>query len=210
MVRQAHHDVFGVIAIPDIVLFGSITNILTHPMTIVTRTGDNGETGLYGNERTPKHSPRIEAIGSVDELNALLGVTLAQNTLPKHIHEQLTLLQHRLFRLGADLAAASDDAKVPRITEEQVHELEEWINTLEQGLPPLRTFILPGGARGGAALHHLRAVCRRAERRAIQLAQTEQVNLQARIFLNRLSDYLFLAARSVNWDEGAEETEVQY
>lgn len=178
-------------------------------MSIVTRTGDDGETGLVGNRRVSKADPRMHAIGSVDELNALLGVVAAQN-LPESLRVQCTRLQHKLFTLGADLAAPDASTQVPRISAVDVREIDEWIATLEDSLPPLASFILPGGSHAGALLHHARTVCRRAERWVVELGQYETVPREIGVFLNRLSDYLFLAAREANRAAGAGEEIVEY
>lgn len=179
-------------------------------MSIVTKTGDSGETGLVGNRRVSKADTRMHAIGTVDELNALLGVVLAERTLSDTMKSGLTRIQNKLFTLGADLATPDAVMKVPRITPEHVRELEEWITALESTLPPLSAFILPGGSRAGSLLHHARTVCRRAERHVVALAKEELTNVHAQIYLNRLSDLLFLLARTVNRENGVGEVEVEY
>lgn len=181
-------------------------------MSIVTRTGDKGETGLYGTKRIAKDSPRIETTGTVDELNAEIGMVLAyDNRLPLTLLTQLMTLQHRLFQLGADLATPMEaKTKVKRIDLQHIEELEKWTFALEDDLPPLRAFILPGGSKLNAMLHIARTVCRRAERDAVSLSKTENINLNIIIYLNRLSDFLFLAARKVSAVWGDKETEVEY
>ncbi len=176
-------------------------------MSIVTRTGDSGETGLVGGARISKADARMHAIGTVDELNALLGVVLAE-ALPEEMASPLRRVQNALFTLGADLAAPDPSLKVPRITEEHVNALEDWIADREAFLPPLTAFILPGGSRPGALLHHARTVCRSAERWVVALGTDS--NAQSRIYLNRLSDLLFLLARAVNRERGVEEVGVEY
>lgn len=178
-------------------------------MSIVTKTGDNGTTGLLGGLRVSKASPRLHAYGTVDELNAILGLVLAEKHLSHSLHDHLTFLQHTLFRLGADLSAPAS-LHTERITRENVTNLEEWIAILEQNLPPLQNFIVPGGCRSAALLHHARTVCRHAERWVVTVTEQEEINTWARIFLNRLSDYLFLAARSVNRERGQTERIVEY
>lgn len=163
-------------------------------MSIVTRTGDNGTTGLFGGSRLPKTDPRIEAIGTVDELNAALGVALATDGLPSVLSAQILRIQTILFTLGADLAAPDAQVHTERLLPAHAALLEEWIASLEHSLPPLRTFILPGGSPAAAQLHLARAICRRAERTLIAVNAHPE---HGRIFLNRLSDYLFLAARHV-------------
>src|SRR5262245_1721610 len=134
-------------------------------MKIYTKTGDQGETGLFGGQRVPKNSLRIHAIGDVDELNALLGVCRSHDNPPADIKKILSELQHELFALGADLATPLDSkAKISRMNAAHVERLEAHIDRLETGLKPLRNFILPGGSPLAAHLHLARAVCRRAER----------------------------------------------
>ncbi len=179
-------------------------------MSIVTRTGDNGETGLVGGKRIPKSDLRLHTYGTVDELNAMLGMILTGPEVTGNRRDQLQRLQHLLFRLGADLASPMDVTKTRRIEPTHVKEIEKWIDTLERVLPPLTAFILPGGSKAGSLLHFARTITRRAERWAVALSVSEPVNKEAIVFLNRLSDYLFLAARQVNRDAGMEETTVVY
>ena len=157
---------------------------------IYTRTGDDGTTGLADGSRLAKDSSRVAAMGDLDELNANLGVVLA-NPLPDAIRDTLVDAQHALFDIGAELAmpAASivDDARVEA--------LEAALDALNADLPPLREFILPGGGASAGAAHVARAVCRRAERGLVALARNEPVNEASRRYVNRLSDYLFVAAR---------------
>ncbi|MDD5623331.1 MAG: cob(I)yrinic acid a,c-diamide adenosyltransferase [Candidatus Peribacteraceae bacterium] len=169
---------------------------------ISTGTGDNGETALLTGKRVSKASARLHAIGSVDELAACLGVVLVEE-LPSPLRDQLLSIQRALFRVGADLAVPIG-GKVPvkRVEAEQVRELEEWSLALERLLPKLQRFILPAGSRVAALLHQARAVCRRGERWVAALRETEQVNGHLLTYLNRLSDYLFLAAREVNRAQG--------
>lgn len=190
------------------------------PMSIVTRTGDSGETGYIGGKRVSKADVRLHAIGSVDELNALLGVVLSNPSLPSVLRAPLATVQHRLFRLGAELAAPEGIDKVParpkgrsggpRIEAAHAAEVERWIGELEPALPPLSAFIVPGGAEAGARLHHARTVCRRAERWVVALSEREPVHGKAIVFLNRLGDYLFLAAREANRQGGSGETRAAY
>jgi cob(I)alamin adenosyltransferase len=163
-------------------------------MRIYTRTGDLGETGLYGDQRVRKSNLRIEALGEVDEANAALGV--ARTHTPRPVDSLLEILQHRLFDLGADLATPGAQG---RITEAHVEALEQAIDRLERDLQPLRAFILPGGVEAAAALHLARTVVRRAERAIARLADAgEAVDPLALKFLNRMSDLLFVAARHAN------------
>jgi cob(I)alamin adenosyltransferase len=170
---------------------------------IYTRGGDGGETSLGSGERVPKDDPRIEACGDVDELNAVLGVALARGAPP----DPLERVQNDLFDLGADLSVPLSDTKRERlrVTAEQVAWLEGLCDEANADLPPLRSFILPGGSETAALLHLARTVCRRAERRVVALAVREEVNPEVRAYLNRLSDLLFILARAGNAETGAEE-----
>ena len=175
-------------------------------MKIYTRTGDTGETGLFGGPRVPKDAQRIEAYGTVDELNAMLGLARSAG-LPKTVDAIVTTAQNELFELGAELATPpSHGSDAARITAAHVTRIESSIDELEQQLPQLKTFILPGGSQGAATLHVARCVCRRAERASVRLAATEHVSSHVLAYLNRLSDLLFVAARATNQSAGAEET----
>lgn len=179
-------------------------------MTIVTRTGDTGTTGLVGGTRVSKADLRIAAVGAVDELNALLGVVRCEK-LPNDLNVALETIQHRLFTLGADVASPmTTKARTERIRAPHVSVLDAWIGRMEPNLPPLTQFILPSGHRSGALLHHARTVCRRAERGVVALAQAEEVNPEAIVYLNRLSDLLFIAARMANAAVGHTEETVRY
>jgi cob(I)alamin adenosyltransferase len=165
-------------------------------MKIYTKTGDQGTTGLYGGKRVPKDSPRIAAYGDVDELNAILGVARAETT-HEAIRKTLAEIQSTLFTLGAQLASPKPDPKIPVITSAQVDGLERQIDVINETLSPMRNFILPGGSKTSAFLHLGRTVCRRAERSAVHLASLpgEPVEHWVLIYLNRLSDFLFILAR---------------
>ncbi len=178
-------------------------------MSIVTKTGDDGSTGIVGTARLAKSHDRIHAYGTVDELNALLGVVLAEGHLPQDVQSGIERIQHELFTLGADLAAPLPIA-VPRITDAHIAMLEEQIVLWEQQLPELQNFILPGGSKAGALLHHARTVCRRAERWMVALKHSEPLSEPALRYGNRLSDYLFLAARVCNRHNGQNEQAVRY
>lgn len=180
--------------------------------SIVTKTGDDGTTALIGGVRVVKSHPRTEAYGTVDELNALIGLVLAeQDDLSLSLLSPLTRIQHTLFRVGAALANAGKPQAVPGITEQHIVALEEWIIELEPLLPPQRAFLLPGGSRVGAILHHARTVCRRAERCVVALHATgTAVPPLLTTYINRLSDFLFIAARISNLLEQKEEVQVQY
>ncbi|HSF32056.1 MAG TPA: cob(I)yrinic acid a,c-diamide adenosyltransferase [Candidatus Tectomicrobia bacterium] len=169
-------------------------------MKIYTKTGDKGETSLFAGGRVYKDAPRVEAYGTVDELNACLGMICAQ--LPDDdVLECLRRIQTELFDLGADLAtplAATTRKEIPRAREAQTLRLEACIDRYSEGLPELTQFILPSGSPPGAALHFARTVCRRAERRVVALSRTEEINSEIIRYLNRLSDLLFVLARVVN------------
>lgn len=176
-------------------------------MKIYTRTGDDGTTGLLGPGRVLKSAARVEAYGQVDELNAVLGVARARGA--GALDADLAEIQSQLFQLGAELATTSPDllAKLARIGDPDVAALERAIDRLDAALPPLRHFILPGGAPFAAELHHARTVCRRAERVLVALAQRESVEPRLVVYLNRLADLLFMMARSSNHEAGVAETE---
>ncbi|MBN2499807.1 MAG: cob(I)yrinic acid a,c-diamide adenosyltransferase [Anaerolineales bacterium] len=174
---------------------------------IYTRKGDDGTTALGTTRRVPKDHVRIQAYGTVDELNALLGMALAQG-LSDRLAETLPTIQNTLFHLGSDLAFPEEDEKkvaVPRIEQRHVDGLEALIDELNDVVGPLQNFILPGGAPGAAALQLARTVCRRAERAVTTLMQTEQVGLQVLAYLNRLSDLLFVMGRYENHQKGIAE-----
>jgi cob(I)alamin adenosyltransferase len=175
-------------------------------MKIYTKTGDKGETALFGGERVPKDALRIEAYGSVDELNCELGVI---RSMKPHtaVDAVLGKLQHQLFELGADLATpkAHQSPLIPRIKPSHAAQLEKTIDTLEKSLQPLKTFILPGGSSIASHLHLARTVCRRAERSVVRLSRNEDIGDAVIIYLNRLSDLLFVLARYANHVEGHEE-----
>jgi cob(I)alamin adenosyltransferase len=174
---------------------------------IYTRTGDQGTTALAAGGRRPKHDLRIEAYGTVDETNACLGM-VRLHTAGHEIDPMLGRIQNDLFDLGSDLATVETDKPLPyeplRITQGQVERLEQEIDRLNGDLAPLRSFVLPGGTAAAAALHVARTVCRRAERRVVELASRseEKVSPEAVRYLNRLSDFLFVASRYIN-DKGA-------
>ena len=179
-------------------------------MKIYTRTGDAGETGLFGGTRVKKSDPRVAAYGDVDEVNACLGVVLAQSDLSAEISDLLVHIQKDLFAIGARLADPAERiadrvAKVA-VGEGDIQRLEGWIDRFEADLPPLRKFILPGGSAPGAQLHLARTVCRRAERAIVGLGAAS-VDTHVVVYINRLSDLLFVLARAVNHRAGQTETE---
>ncbi|MFH0770878.1 MAG: cob(I)yrinic acid a,c-diamide adenosyltransferase [Candidatus Peregrinibacteria bacterium] len=178
-------------------------------MSIVTRTGDDGTTGLIGGGRISKASARMHVTGSVDELNAVLGLVVAEKDLSPDCFVQLLLVQQVLFAAGADIASPSPSSQgTRRILPVDVSMVETWIQKLEKQLPPLKRFIRPNGGRTGSLLHLARTVCRRAERWVVSVSESEEVNPLLLKYLNRLSDYFFLAARSEGRRMGMEEVEV--
>ncbi|MGH3037680.1 MAG: cob(I)yrinic acid a,c-diamide adenosyltransferase [Gaiellaceae bacterium] len=166
---------------------------------IYTRAGDAGETSLGDGSRVPKTDLRIEAYGTVDELNSFVGHALAGD-LPDEFRPWLEQVQNDLFDLGADLSVPLEDVRRERlrVTTEQVERLEELCDLVNERLEPLKSFVLPGGTESSARLHVARAVCRRAERLAVALAAEHDVNPAALAYLNRLSDLLFILARAAN------------
>jgi cob(I)alamin adenosyltransferase len=160
---------------------------------IYTRTGDDGTTGLGDGSRTDKDSLRVEAFGAVDELNSVIG-QLATHTLPEQMRREITAIQHDLFDIGAELCIPGQRV----IMDNQVQHLENYLDELNADLQPLEEFILPGGTPAAAVCHLARAVCRRAERRVVSLARNETINAAGLRYLNRLSDLLFVMARSLN------------
>lgn len=175
-------------------------------MKIYTKKGDSGETSLFGGQRVSKSSKRIEAYGTVDELNSVLGVSLAHGVNDRS-KELLNKIQIQLFVLGSDLATPpSKKVKIDRIGTAEIEFLEHAIDELEESLEPLISFILPGGSAAGATLHIGRTVCRRAERIAVDCAQNDEISESAIKYLNRLSDFLFVLARFENKKSGNEET----
>jgi len=180
-------------------------------MKIYTKTGDAGDTGLFGGGRVPKSHPRVEAYGDVDELNATIGVARAAGPADAQIDALLVRVQQDLFAIGALLATPDrermrmhlDKAKVDQ---ERIVELERAIDAADAELEPLRSFILPGGCPKAAALHVARTVCRRAERRIVEIADEMEIPPLVVVYLNRLSDVLFTLARLANKRSSTEET----
>lgn len=172
---------------------------------VYTRTGDDGTTGLGGGQRVPKDSPRIEAYGTVDELNSQIGVARAAGLDPK-LSDPLAAIQNELFHLGSDLCFLEEDKArfpAPKIEARHVAALETLMDELSAELSPLENFILPGGTPGAAALHVARTVCRRAERAALRLSRAEAIGAFVVPYLNRLSDALFVMARYENHRRGS-------
>ncbi|MBO8142576.1 MAG: cob(I)yrinic acid a,c-diamide adenosyltransferase [Firmicutes bacterium] len=177
-------------------------------MRIYTRTGDGGETGLFSGQRVPKDDPRIEAYGTVDELNSFIGLIRAEG-LDADLDAVLNQVQHDLFALGSDLATPRSSPRasaVPRIGSRHVERLEAAIDRLDGEVPPLRRFILPAGPRAACLFHVARTVARRAERRAVTLERLQPGSPDAVRYLNRLSDLLFVLARVASARAGAVDT----
>ncbi len=166
-------------------------------MKIYTKTGDDGTTGLIGNKRVKKSHPRIASYGMVDELNASIGMILSSK-LGKDIRDLLTTVQNDLFVVGADLANANLKNKSNRVTPKMVSYLEKEIDRLEEKLSPITYFILPGGDLIASQIHLARAICRRAETNMVHLSESEDINNSCLIYMNRLSDLLFVVARTIN------------
>jgi cob(I)alamin adenosyltransferase len=182
-------------------------------LKIYTKTGDRGETGLFGGQRVAKDHTRVEAYGDVDELNSVLGVAVA--TLQAEgqfaVAEALRTVQSDLFTVGANLATPApedggrESSFIPGLPAGRVEELERWIDTAEEELEPLKTFVLPGGTAAASYLHLARTVCRRAERRVVTLSHQAHVGQEWMIYLNRLSDLLFTLARLANRRAGVDD-----
>jgi len=169
---------------------------------IYTKTGDKGETGLVGGQRVPKDAQRIAVFGTVDELNSFVGlvrISASDNKL-NELEAICERIQHELFNLGSVLATLPEDLhpKQPRVNQETINQLERDIDQYNSALPPLRSFVLPGGSRLCAELHVCRTICRRAERELVTLSHQEEVPRDALLYLNRLSDAFFVWSRWVN------------
>ncbi len=182
-------------------------------MRVYTRTGDDGQTGLFGGPRVAKDDPRLEAYGTVDELNSTIGVATA---FLEHddLRAWLQIVQSDLFDVGGELATPEIEERIrkgqpvgPRVTDDDVAKLERWIDAMDEELQPLTRFILPGGTPASAQLHVARTVCRRAERRVLSLSRDAEVAPTVMRYLNRLSDCLFTMARMVNARAGVAEPE---
>lgn len=178
-------------------------------MKIYTKTGDKGETALFGGKRVPKGHPRIEAYGTVDELNSWIGLIRHRNIKPAH-QEVLAEVQDRLFTVGSMLASDPEKLhklKIPELVTMDIELLEKEIDKINEAVPPMKAFVLPGGNDEVSFCHIARCVCRRAERLAVNLADAEPVDPMVIQYLNRLSDYLFMLARQLSHDFGVAETE---
>jgi cob(I)alamin adenosyltransferase len=173
-------------------------------MSVYTRFGDKGKTSLYGGKTVSKGSLRIDAYGSLDELNSWLGIILTEIKDTK-IKKELLIIQNDLFRIGASFASEVGDPNIGEYLRKRVKEFEKQMDDLTKKLPELENFILPGGGRTGSNIHIARTVCRRAERRMVELSEKEKVNKETLIFINRLSDLLFTFARYINYKEKKKE-----
>lgn len=182
-------------------------------MKIYTKTGDKGETALYGGTRVSKSDPRVESYGTIDELNAFVG--LAKSEIQnEELLSQLSKIQFDLFTVGSESATpvdklflANGKARLPLvISDKEIEELEQWMDKLDENLEPLKYFILPSGDKGACTLHVARTICRRAERNLVELSLAEEVRPELIKYLNRLSDYLFIAARFVAHESGQGES----
>jgi cob(I)alamin adenosyltransferase len=176
---------------------------------IYTRTGDQGKTALFGGRRVGKDSDRIEAYGTVDELNSFLGFALV--SAPPEVAELITAVQNELFVFGSDLATPleTQNVQINRIEEHHITQLEQRIDMLEAHLQPIRYFILPGGSETAARLHLCRTIARRAERLIVNLSAMEEINENGLRYINRLSDFLFVLARYANHSEGVDDVRWQ-
>jgi cob(I)alamin adenosyltransferase len=172
---------------------------------IYTRAGDKGETSLGDGSRVPKLDCRIGAFGTVDELNSALGVVLAEPGLPERLREPLARIQNDLFDVGADLSVPFGIGDRLRVEQRQIEWLEQLCDELNADLPELKSFVLPGGTAAAARLHVARTTCRRAERDALTANEEHGINALVLGYLNRLSDFLFIAARWANADAGRDE-----
>jgi cob(I)alamin adenosyltransferase len=175
-------------------------------MKIYTKTGDKGETSLFGGKRVWKDDLRIHAYGTVDELNAILSVAIPELT-NNELKVVLENIQNGLFTVGSDLASPLDKENknfvAPRVDANFIMQLEVLIDKYDSQLPELKNFILPGGLKGSAVLHHARTVCRRAEREVVALSKEDNINDQIEVYLNRLSDLLFVLARFENYSNNS-------
>ena len=181
-------------------------------MKIYTKTGDKGETSLYGGTRVSKAAARVESYGTLDELNAFIGLAKAEISDEKVLN-QLQKIQFDLFTVGSEAATPTDKLILANgknrldlmISEEEISELEHWMDDLDASLEPLQFFILPSGGKAAASVHVCRTVCRRAERAMVYLNETEEVRPELIKYLNRLSDYLFILARYISKISGEKE-----
>jgi cob(I)alamin adenosyltransferase len=175
-------------------------------MKLYTRTGDDGKTGLFGGERVRKDDPRVVAYGEADEANAAIGLAIVAWNAPV-VRERLLRIQETLFAIGSELANPLAAGKGESVSDDDVAELEQWIDEATAEPPPLRRFILPGGGEAAARLHFARTASRRCERAIVSLSASERVHPRVIAYVNRLSDLLFAFARLANHREGISEDE---
>lgn len=174
---------------------------------LYTKTGDDGTTGLVGGSRVKKYDVRLEAYGTVDELNAAIGV-IRSNNLPDEIKELLINIQNKLFNIGSLLASDEKGKQFTAdllITQKHIEELEKTIDKFEENLPEIKHFVLPGGEITSAQCHVARTICRRAERRILEFSEREPVQTEITVYINRLSDFLFVLARKIAFDNNCNE-----
>lgn len=177
--------------------------------SLYTRTGDDGTTSLVGGARAKKNCARLEAYGTIDELSSYLGAIASDIRSDQELQGQIKLIQNELFNIGAYLATrptVGEHMGCASLTPEKMAQLEGWIDALDEQTPKINAFILPGGSELASKAHVARVVCRRAERRIIDLSEEEYVDPQVIAYINRLSDYLFIAARYINFMRGVNET----
>lgn len=180
-------------------------NTTVRKMKIYTKQGDEGKTSLLGGERVWKDNQRIQAYGTVDELNAILGIVVTELT-SEELKEELRSIQSELFTIGADLATPNNKSvKIVRVDNNFTKRIEALIDKYDEKLPELKNFILPGGSKASAYLHLARTVCRRAEREVVSLIKEVEINPEIEVYLNRLSDLLFVLARYENYISGIED-----
>lgn len=175
---------------------------------LYTRTGDSGTTSLVGGVRVKKNSIRLEAYGTLDEFSSFLGCVLSHPDCPENVKSNLLTVQSTLFNIGSYLATKVEPGQTPApwgLDDEDVAEIEQWTDTLDADTPRIKAFVLPGGCMIAAHAHVARTVCRRAERRIIDLAESEYVDPIVTRYINRLSDFLFILARNLNAKAGIEE-----
>ncbi len=173
-------------------------------LKIYTKTGDKGETSLFGGKRVSKSSIRVEAYGAVDELNSIIGVVLSElRSKNQELRKELVKVQNDLFDIGSSLANPKSSS--PLYLKQRTQDQEKLIDRLTSKLPELRNFILPGGGKAGSQLHFARTICRRAERRIVELSKKEHVHPEILMYFNRLSDLLFTLARYINYREKVKE-----
>lgn len=171
-------------------------------MKIYTKKGDSGETSLLGGQRVPKHHLRIEAYGTVDELNSFLGLLRDQSEVHQDIRHEIIQIQETLFTIGSHLALepGKEKIKLPEISKADAEKLEQAIDRMNEHLPEMRNFVLPGGHQAVSICHVARCVCRRAERNVVHLSEFSRVEKEVLAYLNRLSDYLFVLSRKLSYD----------